>query len=138
MGNLLADAQLDRVKDQGITISIQNGGGLRASIDAGPVTMGEVYSVLPFQNTLATFEATGETLVKALENGASQYEDAAGRFAQVAGLKYTVDPAAAGGLDGAIDALLGVVGGPFLVGFVGAGFVAYGVFCFFRARYAKL
>mgnify|MGYP002712495482 FL=1 len=56
--------------------------------------MGEVYSVLPFQNTLATFEATGETLVKALENGASQYEDAAGRFAQVAGLKYTLDPKA--------------------------------------------
>ena len=50
----------------------------------------------------------------------------------------TVDPAAAGGLDGAIDALLGVIGGPFLVGFVGAGFVAYGVFCFFRARYANL
>lgn len=30
----------------------------------------------------------------ALENGASQYEEVAGRFAQVAGLKYTVDPAA--------------------------------------------
>ena len=94
MGNVVAEAMLARVAGQGVTIAIQNGGGLRASIDAGPVTMGEVYSVLPFQNTLATFEATGETLVKALENGASQYEDAAGRFAQVAGLKYTLDPKA--------------------------------------------
>ena len=42
MGNLMADAMLDRVADQGIEIAIQNGGGLRASIDAGDVTMGEV------------------------------------------------------------------------------------------------
>ena len=94
MGDLVADAMLDRVRDQGITIAILNGGGLRASIDAGPVTMGEVYTVLPFQNTLATFQLTGADVIAALENGASQYEEQAGRFAQVAGLKYTVDPAA--------------------------------------------
>ncbi|RZI93168.1 MAG: DUF1206 domain-containing protein [Microbacterium sp.] len=50
----------------------------------------------------------------------------------------TVDPGTAGGLDGAIDTLLDMFAGPFLVGLVGAGFVAYGVFCFFRARYAHL
>lgn len=94
MGNLVADAMVDRVKDQGITLAIANGGGLRASIDQGPVTMGEVYTVLPFQNTLATFQLTGADVVAALENGASQYEEGAGRFAQVSGLKYTVDPAA--------------------------------------------
>jgi 5'-nucleotidase/UDP-sugar diphosphatase len=93
MGNLVADAMLDRVKDQGVTIAIANGGGLRASIDAGPVTMGEVLTVLPFQNTLATFDVTGADVVAALENGVSQLEDGAGRFAQVAGLKYTFDPA---------------------------------------------
>lgn len=97
MGTLVADAMLERVKDQGITIAIANGGGLRASIDAGPVTMGEVYTVLPFQNTLATFQLGGADIVAALENGASQYEEGAGRFAQVAGLKYTVDPAAESG-----------------------------------------
>ncbi|MDS9466006.1 bifunctional metallophosphatase/5'-nucleotidase [Paracoccus sp. MBLB3053] len=94
MGVVVADAMLDRVKAQGITIAVANGGGLRTSIDAGPVTMGEVLSVLPFQNTLSTFKLKGEDLVKALENGASQYEEKAGRFAQVAGLKYTVDPTA--------------------------------------------
>jgi 5'-nucleotidase len=97
MGNLVADAMLDRVKDQGITIAIQNGGGLRASIDAGEVTMGEVLAVLPFQNTLSTFQAKGSTIVKALENGVSQLEDKSGRFPQVAGLKYTFDPAAEAG-----------------------------------------
>lgn len=93
MGNLVADAMLDRVKDQGVTIAIANGGGLRASIDAGPVTMGEVLTVLPFQNTLSTFEVTGEAVVAALENGVSAVEDGAGRFPQVAGLKYSFDPA---------------------------------------------
>lgn len=91
MGNLVSDALLDRVKDQGITIAIQNGGGLRASIDAGTVTMGEVLTVLPFQNSIATFQLKGSDVVAALENGAGQIEEGAGRFAQVAGLKYSFD-----------------------------------------------
>ena len=89
MGNLVADAMLDRVKDQGTEIAIVNGGGLRASIDQGDVTMGEVLTVLPFQNTLATFKLKGSDVKAALENGVSQVEEGAGRFPQVAGLKYT-------------------------------------------------
>jgi len=88
MGNLVAEALLDSVKDQGITIAIQNSGGLRASIDEGPVTMGEVLSVLPFQNVLSTFTLSGADVVAALENGVSQVEEVKGRFAQVAGLRY--------------------------------------------------
>ena len=91
MGNLVADAMLDRGKSQGMTIAIQNGGGLRASIDAGDITQGEVITVLPFQNTLATFQLTGAEIRKALENGLSQIEQGAGRFPQVSGLKYTFD-----------------------------------------------
>ncbi|MCF6443990.1 bifunctional UDP-sugar hydrolase/5'-nucleotidase [Nereida sp. MMG025] len=95
MGNLVADAMLDRVADQGVTIAIANSGGLRSSIDAGEVTMGEVMTVLPFQNTLSTFEISGQTLIDALENGVSQIEDIAGRFPQVAGMKFTFDPTVA-------------------------------------------
>lgn len=91
MGNLVADAALDRVASQGITISIANGGGLRASIDAGDVSMGEVLTVLPFQNTIATFQMDGAGIKEALENGVSQVDEGAGRFPQVAGLKYTFD-----------------------------------------------
>ncbi|MFP7570147.1 bifunctional metallophosphatase/5'-nucleotidase [Marivita sp. S2033] len=91
MGNLVADASLERVRDQGIDIAIVNSGGLRASIDAGDVTMGEVLTVLPFNNTLSTFQITGETLKAALENGVSQVEEVAGRFPQVAGMTYTAD-----------------------------------------------
>lgn len=91
MGNAIADAMLDRVKDQGIDVAIQNGGGIRASIDAGEITMGEVLTVLPFQNTLSTFQVTGAVLKDALENGVSQIEDGAGRFPQVAGMSYAFD-----------------------------------------------
>ena len=91
MGNLIADAMLARVAGQGIEVAIQNGGGIRASIDAGDVTMGEVLTVLPFQNTLSTFQVTGETLVAALENGVSQVEEGAGRFPQVAGMTFAFD-----------------------------------------------
>ncbi|GLO70839.1 multifunctional 2',3'-cyclic-nucleotide 2'-phosphodiesterase/5'-nucleotidase/3'-nucleotidase [Phaeobacter inhibens] len=92
MGNLVADAMLDRVKDQGVSIAIANSGGIRASLEPGEVTMGEVLTVLPFQNTLSTFEITGEQVIAALENGVSQVEEIKGRFPQVAGLKFTWDP----------------------------------------------
>ncbi|MBX2839200.1 MAG: 5'-nucleotidase/apyrase family protein [Gammaproteobacteria bacterium] len=91
MGNLVADAMLDRVADQGVSIAIMNSGGIRASIDPGEVTMGEVLSVLPFQNTLSTFQLKGADLLSALENGVSQVEEVKGRFPQVAGLKFSWD-----------------------------------------------
>ena len=91
MGSLVADAMLDRVKGQGVTVAITNGGGLRASIDGGDVTMGEVITVLPFQNTLSTFQLKGSDIRAALENGLSQVEEGGGRFPQVAGLKYSFD-----------------------------------------------
>ena len=91
MGNLIADAMLDRVADQGISIALMNSGGIRASMDEGEVTMGEVLSVLPFQNTLSTFEISGADVVAALENGVSQVEEVKGRFPQVAGIKFTWD-----------------------------------------------
>jgi 5'-nucleotidase / UDP-sugar diphosphatase len=94
MGNLVADAMLERVADQGISIAIANGGGLRASIDAGEVTKGEVLTVLPFQNTLSTFFVSGQAVIDALENGVSQHEEGAGRFPQVAGLKFAFDVSA--------------------------------------------
>jgi len=138
MGNLVADAMLGRVADQGIQIAIANGGGLRASIDAGEVTMGEVFTVLPFQNALATFELTGADVLAALENGVSQVEEGAGRFPQVSGMRFTWDPSAEPGariveaevdMDGtweAIDpeATYGVVSNDFMRG-GGDGYVVF-------------
>ena len=77
MGVLIADAMLESVKSQGVQIAIQNGGGIRASLDTGEVTMGEILTILPFQNTLSTFRFSGATFLAALENGVSQVEEGA-------------------------------------------------------------
>ena len=91
MGNLVADAMLARVGDPEVTIALANGGGLRASFGAGTVTMGDVLTVLPFQNTLTTMRLTGAEIVAALEHGVGAIEDGAGRFPQVAGLRFRLD-----------------------------------------------
>lgn len=48
------------------------------------------------------------------------------------------DPRKAGGLDGALTALLQLPQGPLVVGLVGAGFAAYAVYSFARARWARI
>lgn len=96
-GNLIADSQLEKTKSLGTQLSIANGGGIRTSIPAGPVTLGQVLEVLPFGNTLTVMTVTGAQVKEALENGVSQVESGAGRFPQVGGMRYTWNPAAAVG-----------------------------------------
>jgi 5'-nucleotidase len=72
-------------------VALQNSRGIRADIGAVEVRMGEVLTVLPFQNTLSTFEISGEILMAALENAVSQHEDGSGRFLQVATMTFSVD-----------------------------------------------
>ena len=91
LSNLIADANLWKTQKFGTTISLQNGGGVRASIEAGQVTQGQLIDVQPFGNTLFVMDLTGAEIRAALENGVSQWEAGAGRFMHVAGLKYTFD-----------------------------------------------
>ncbi|MDQ0229559.1 bifunctional 2',3'-cyclic-nucleotide 2'-phosphodiesterase/3'-nucleotidase [Metabacillus malikii] len=94
LGNLITDGMLWRAQKQntGATIAIQNGGGIRASIEKGDISLGDVLTVLPFANTLVTLDLTGQEIIDALENGVSQVEDGAGRFPQVSGMKFGFDP----------------------------------------------
>ena len=96
LGNVVADAMLWKAQQMdpgaGYQIAFQNGGGLRAPILAGPVTMGEVLETLPFGNAIATFELTGTHVIAALENGIRTYPSENGGFTQVSGLRYYVDP----------------------------------------------
>ncbi|ANU18008.1 hypothetical protein BBI11_13600 [Planococcus maritimus] len=69
LGNFITDGMLAKAKtiNPETTIALQNGGGIRASIDEGPITYGEVLTVLPFGNALAIMEVTGQELTEALE-----------------------------------------------------------------------
>lgn len=53
----------------GTQIAIQNGGGLRTSIPKGEITMGKMYEVMPFDNTLVKMELKGSDIKKNIENG---------------------------------------------------------------------
>ncbi|TDQ41983.1 choice-of-anchor I family protein [Aureibacillus halotolerans] len=90
LGNLITDAMLATT---GAEIALTNGGGIRASIEAGTVTKGDVVTVLPFGNYIVTKEVTGEQLVAALENGVSDYPEPKGAFPHVAGMTFAIDPA---------------------------------------------
>lgn len=90
IGNLIGDALR---AETGAQIAIMNGGGIRAGIDEGPITIGEVLTVLPFGNTVATLKLSGADLQAALENGVSRIGagSGTGRFPQVSGLRYSFD-----------------------------------------------
>jgi len=90
MGNLVTDAMLAYGKfKEGAEIAIQNGGGLRSSIDAGEITREDVLSVLPFGNIHTTLSIPGSTIISVLENAllAAGNGEISGRFPQVAGIR---------------------------------------------------
>jgi 5'-nucleotidase / UDP-sugar diphosphatase len=103
LGNLIADAMRDQT---GAQIAIMNAGGIRANIDEGPITLGDLLTVQPFGNLTSTFELSGADVIAALENGVSAVvvtdgvvsrDDLSGRFPQVSGIRYTFDPTQAEG-----------------------------------------
>jgi 5'-nucleotidase len=93
IGNLIAEAMLAAAR--GADVALQNGGGIRASLPAGTITLGDVLSVLPFGNTLATATLRGAYLLESIENGLSR--PGSGRFPQIAGLRIEADPSAPAG-----------------------------------------
>jgi 5'-nucleotidase len=97
LGNLIADAMLEKGRPAGAQVALMNGGGIRTSVDAGQITLGELLDVQPFSNQLSLVTLTGAQLKEALENGVSQIETVAGRFPQVSNMRYSFDPALAVG-----------------------------------------
>jgi len=94
LGNLICDAMLWKTRDFDTTLAIQNGGGIRASVPKGMITMGQVLEVLPYGNQITVLGLSGEDVWAALENGVSQVEDGSGRFPHVGGMRYTFNPSA--------------------------------------------
>lgn len=74
-------------------LSIQNGGGVRADVPAGDVTVQDVYTVLPFKNTLVQLEATGAEVKAALEDAIDGVvaNNNTGGYPYTGGLRFDVD-----------------------------------------------
>ncbi|CAO1441184.1 unnamed protein product [Diamesa serratosioi] len=67
------------------TIATTNAGGIRTSLPPGIVTYDDLFTALPFQNTIDSFELRGDHLVEALEFSAAAYTYY--NFLQFSGMK---------------------------------------------------
>lgn len=94
LGNLIADIVRDSASAE---MALVNGGSIRTSAPPGLITLGTIYEILPFENTVYGLLLTGERLLAALENGVAYHAFGAGRFLQVSGLHYSFDPKAPAG-----------------------------------------
>ncbi len=119
LGNLTADANLAAALSQSdsVTLSLKNGGGIRASIgdilpgdtgervppqenplieddQDGDVSQLDIQNSLRFNNTLVTLTVTAEELKRLLEHGVAATEPGAtpGQFPQVGGFAFSFDP----------------------------------------------
>ena len=87
LGDLCADAYRDQ---SGAQIAFVNGGGIRTSIKAGDITLGDILTVHPFGNAMCVVEVTGQQILDALEWGAHAVPSESGGFLQVSGLTYEI------------------------------------------------
>jgi len=68
----------------GTEIAVTNGGGIRRSLEQGDVTVGDMYEILPFDNTLVTLDVKGSDLYSIIEHGIA--------WGQFAGIKVWYNP----------------------------------------------
>ncbi len=66
LNNFVADLMLKRGNKEfsrPVDVALTNEGGLRVDIPAGPITLGKIYEVMPFENELVILELTGAQLI---------------------------------------------------------------------------
>lgn len=77
--------------ENNVDAAIINGGGIRASIEAGPVTMKDLTTVFPYGNEIVLITITGEKLLEALEASLASLPEETAAFPHVSGMSYTID-----------------------------------------------
>lgn len=92
LGDFVADAYLALAWHGGIMaeVALVNGGGIRANIEPGTITYGDVIDVQPYSNQLCYIETKGQNILDALEMGASKLPEGSGGFMQTSGVTYAV------------------------------------------------
>lgn len=94
LGGLVADSLLAAARslDPGVQVALVNGGGIRTSHPSGPITRLDIENILRFNNEMVLVPLRAVELVGILEHTvalAGESKDPAGRFSQVAGLKFS-------------------------------------------------
>lgn len=94
LGDFAADAILWAAREalgDKVVAAITNGGGIRASIEVGDITMNDMKTVFPFGNEVSVLEVKGSELLEALEAATSATPKALGAFPQVSGMVFSID-----------------------------------------------
>ena len=87
LGDLCADAYRAL---SGADVAFVNGGGVRAQIPAGNITLEQIYNVHPFGNIMCMVEVSGQQILDALEWGSRANPGETGSFLHVSGLTYEI------------------------------------------------
>lgn len=76
----------------GADLSLTNGGGVRIDLPAGAITIGDLYTALPFDRTLVRLTMTGAELHAVIEDAIEMVENGnTGSYPYSAGLRWQVD-----------------------------------------------
>ena len=85
LGNLITDAMREA---SAADIAFQNGGGIRADLPAGDITLEKLYTLLPFDNQMVVMDLKGSQILELLEKSGERHY----RMLQVSGLTVEYDP----------------------------------------------
>ena len=84
LGDLICDIMRDAV---GAAIAYENSGGIRTDLNKGSITGGQIYRIIPFDNTIVTMYLSGKQVKQALEQGTTEKG-----VVQVSGIRYSYKP----------------------------------------------
>jgi 5'-nucleotidase/UDP-sugar diphosphatase len=91
LGDLVADSMLWFTRELGVDFAIQNGGGIRADLPQGPITMKQVYEMLPFNNSIVVLDVKGSD-VQSLFDYMAAISPGQGAFSQISeGVRFTIN-----------------------------------------------
>lgn len=88
LGNFAADAMLRAARQQldgPVHMALTNNGGLRVPIAPGPITVGQMYELMPFENMLSVLTLSGHQIVEMAD------QLAAVRGEPIAGFSFRIE-----------------------------------------------
>lgn len=94
LSDLIADAilwQAQQTSEDTPDLALISGGSIRASVQEGDITQGDVLDVLPYLNRICTIRLKGSQLLEALEAGCCVAPKKFGGFPQVSGIEFAID-----------------------------------------------
>jgi 5'-nucleotidase/UDP-sugar diphosphatase len=91
LGDLIADATIWGVRHLKVDFALQNSGGIRADLAAGPITKESIYTITPFDNSVVVVTLKGKEVAELFDFIAT-IPQGKGGFPQVSdGVSFTIN-----------------------------------------------